>query len=151
MAMFDRVWYEPLNPLDFLERTAFVYANKPAIVYKDSRYTYAEFYDRVSRLAGGLKQAGVQQGDRVAFLVPNVPPMLEGHYGPLRLGAILVAINIRLSAREVAYILNHSGAKVLVFDAEFAPTVRAIRHDVNGVSTFVQVADAVPKADDIPG
>jgi fatty-acyl-CoA synthase len=151
MAMFDHVWYEPLNPLDFLERTAFVYANKPAVVHKGCRYTYAEFYDRVNRLAGALKQAGVQQGDRVAFLVPNLPPMLEGHYGPLRLGAILVAINVRLSPREVAYILNHSGAKVLVFDSEFASTVRAIRHDINGVSTFVQVVDAVSQADDIPG
>ena len=87
----------------------------------------------------------------MAFLVPNLPAMLEGHYGPLRLGAILVAINTRLSAREVAYILNHSGAKVLVFDAEFAPTVRAIRDEIPGVSTFVQVVDAAPKADDIPG
>lgn len=149
--MFDHVWYESLNPLDFLERTSFVYPNKPAVVYKDSRYTYAEFYDRVNRLAGALKQAGVQQGDRVAFLVPNVPPMLEGHYGPLRLGAILVAINVRLSPREVAYILNHSGAKVLVFDSEFAPTVRAIQGDVPAVSMFIQVVDVAPKADDLPG
>ena len=77
--------------------------------------------------------------------------MLEGHYGPLRLGAILVAINVRLSPREVAYILNHSGAKALVFDAEFAPTVRTIREEIQGVSTFVQVVDTVPQADDIPG
>jgi fatty-acyl-CoA synthase len=151
MAMFDHVWYESLNPLNFLERSAFVYPNKPAVVYQDRRYTYAEFSDRVNRLAGALKQAGVRPGDRVAFLVPNLPPMLEGHYGPLRLGAILVAINIRLSPREVAYILNHSGAKVLVFDSEFAPTVRAIRDDVTGVSTFVQVVDTVPQAQDIPG
>jgi fatty-acyl-CoA synthase len=149
--MYDHVWYESLNPLNFLERAAFVYPNKLAIVYKDKGYTYAEFHERVNRLAGALKQAGLQPGDRVAFLVPNVPPMLEGHYGPLCLGAILVAINIRLSPREVAYILNHSGAKVLVFDSEFAPTVQAIRDDINGVSTFVQVVDTVPQAQDIPG
>jgi fatty-acyl-CoA synthase len=149
--MFEHVWHDALNPLDFLERSAFVYPNKTAVVYQDTRYTYAEFSARVNQLAGALKQAGVHKGDRVAFLVPNVPPMLEGHYGPLRLGAILVAINIRLSPREVAYILNHSGAKVLVFDAEFAPIVRAIRDEVAQVSTFVQVVDSVPKADDIPG
>jgi fatty-acyl-CoA synthase len=149
--MHDHVWYEPLNPHNFLERSAFVYPHKPAVIYRNARYTYAEFYERVDRLAGALKQAGVQRGDRVAFLVPNLPPMLEGHYGPLRLGAVLVAINIRLSPREVAYILNHSGAKVLVFDSEFAPTVRAIRQDIPGVSTFVQVVDAAPQALDIPG
>jgi len=151
MAMWDHVWHESLNPLDFLERSAFVYPDKAAVVYRDTRYTYGEFSARVNQLAGALKQAGVHRGDRVAFLVPNVPAMLEGHYGPLRLGAILVAINIRLSPREAAYILNHSGAKVLVFDSEFAPTVRAIREEIQGVSAFVQVVDAAPKADDIPG
>jgi acyl-CoA synthetase (AMP-forming)/AMP-acid ligase II len=151
MAMWDHVWHETLNPLDFLERSAFVYPDKAAVVYKDTRYTYGELYARVNQLAGALKHAGVHKGDRVAFLVPNVPAMLEGHYGPLRLGAILVAINTRLSPREVAYIVNHSGAKALVFDAEFAPTVRAMREELQGVSTFVQVVDAAPKADDIPG
>jgi fatty-acyl-CoA synthase len=149
--MFEHVWYEDLNPLNLLERSALVYPDKTAVVYHGRRYTYAQFYDRVNRLAGALKQVGVHKGDRVAFLAPNVPAMLEGHYGPLRLGAILVAINIRLSPREVAYILNHSGAKVLVFDAELAPTVRALRDEVPAVKTFVQVADAVPRADDIPG
>jgi fatty-acyl-CoA synthase len=151
MAMSDDVWYETLNPLEFLERSALVYPDKAAVVYKDTRSTYGELYARVNQLAGALKRAGVRKGDRVAFLVPNVPAMLEGHYGPLCLGAILVAINIRLSAREVAYILNHSEAKILVFDSEFAPTVRAIRDEVPGISTFIQVVDAVPKADDIPG
>ena len=149
--MSDHVWYEPLNPLNFLERTAFVYPNKAAVIYQDTRYTYAEFHNRVNKLAGALRHVGVQPGDVVAFLVPNVPPMLEGHYGPLCLGAILVAINIRLSPQEVAYILNHSGAKVLVFDSEFAPTVRAIRDDLTGIGTFVQVVDTAPQADDIPG
>ena len=93
----------------------------------------------------------MEKGDRVAFLVPNVPPMLEGHYGPMRLGAVLVAINIRLSPREVRHILNHSGAKALVFDSEFAPTVREALEGVEGVSTIVQVVDAAPKAEDIPG
>ena len=151
MVMWEHVWHEALNPLAFLERSALVYPDKAAVVYKDKRYTYGELYARVNQLAGALKHAGVRQGDRVAFLVPNVPAMLEGHYGPLRVGAILVAINIRLSPREVAYILNHSGAKVLVFDAELAPTVRAIRDELPGVSSFVQVVDAAPKADDIPG
>ena len=128
--MQARVSYNNLSPLSFLDRSAFVYPNKPAVVYKDRRYTYAEFNERVNRLAGALKKSGIQKSDRVAFLVPNIPPMLEGHYGPMRLAAVLVAINIRLSPREIAYILNHSGAKLLVFDSELAPTVRALRDEV---------------------
>ena len=149
--MSDRVSFHDLNPLSFLARSAFVYPSKPAVVYGDQVLTYADLSDRVNRLAGALKAFGVGKGDRVAFLVPNLPSMLEGHYGPLRLGAILVALNIRLSSREISYILNHSGAKVLVFDSEFAPTVRAIRHEIPDVDTFVQVLDVAPRADDIPG
>src|SRR4029450_7232599 len=117
MSMWDHVWHKTLNPLDFLERSAFVYPDKAAVVYRDIRYTYGEFSARVNQLAGALKQAGVHRGDRGGFLGPNVPGRVGGHYGAIRLGAILVAINIRLSPREAAYILNHSGAKVLVFDA----------------------------------
>ena len=147
----ERVSYQSLNPLSFLDRSAFVYPDKPAVVYKDRSYTYSEFSHRVDQLASALKQAGVGKGDRVAFLVPNVPAMLEGHYGPMRLGAVIVAINIRLSSREIAYILNHSGAKVFVFDSEFAPTVRDMKDEVPGITTFVQVVDTAPRAEDIPG
>ena len=87
----------------------------------------------------------------MAFLAPNIPPVLEGHYGPLHLGAVLVAINIRLSPREITYILNHSGAKVLVFDSELAPTVKALKDDVPDVTEFVQIVDTAPRAEDIPG
>ena len=147
--MPNSVSFHDLNPLAFLDRSASVYSDKPAVVYNDTTYTYAEFNDRVNRLAGALRQAGVNRGDRVAFMLPNIPEMLEGHYGPMRLGAVLVAINIRLSAREIAYILNHSGAKVLVFDSEFADTVRAMEGEIPGVETVVQVADVAPMADDI--
>ena len=149
--MPNSVSFHDLNPLSFLDRSAKVYPNKPAIIYNDKTYTYSEMDDRVNRLAGALRQAGVRKGDRVAFMVPNTPAMLEGHYGPMRLGAILVAINIRLSAREIGYILNHSGAKVLVFDTEFAGTVRQMRDNIPGVETFVQVVDTHAAVDDIPG
>ena len=148
--MPNSVSFQDLSPLSFLDRSAAVYPNKPAVIYNDTTYTYAEFDERVNRLAGALRQAGVRKGDRVAFMVPNIPPMLEGHYGPMRLGAVLVAINIRLSAREIAYILNHSGAKVLVFDSEFAPTVHGMEGQIDGVETFVQVADVAPLDETIP-
>ena len=77
--------------------------------------------------------------------------MLEGHFGPLYLGAVLVAINTRLSPRELGYILEHSGAKILVFDSELAPVVREARGQAPDVTRFVQVVDTVPKADDSDG
>ncbi len=147
----NTVSFQGLNPLAFLERSAFVYPDKTAVVYGHRRLTYAQLHQRVARLSGALKDAGVRKGDRVAFLVPNLPEMLEGHFGPLRLGAVLVALNIRLSAREIEFIINHSGAKLLVFDSELAPIVRELEDNVPAVTTFVQVVDTAPKADDIPG
>ena len=102
--MLDNVHYKGLNPISFLDRSATVYPDKTAITYGDKKYTYSEFYGRVNRLAGALEKSEVGRRDRVAFLVPNIPPMLEGHYGPLKIGAVLVAINIRLSSREISYI-----------------------------------------------
>ena len=125
--MLDSVSFKNLNPISFLDRSSFVYPDKPAIIYGNLTYTYAEMAARVNALAGALLREGIERGDRVAFLVPNTPAMLEGHYGPLKIGAVLVAINIRLSAREISFILNHSGARVLVFDSEFADLVKAIK------------------------
>jgi fatty-acyl-CoA synthase len=149
--MTQTVSYQNLNPLTFLERSAFVYPDKAAVIYNDKTYTYSEFSNRVRQLAGALAKAGIKKGDKVAFLVPNIPPMLEGHFGPLRLGAVLVALNTRLSARELGYILNHSEAKVLIFDSELAPVVRNFKDEVPGIRTYIQVVDVEPKADDIPG
>ena len=73
----------------------------------------------MNKLAGALKSQGLKRGEKVGFLVPNIPEMLEGHFAPLKIGAVLVAINIRLSGREISYILNHSEAKILVFDSEY--------------------------------
>ena len=139
--MPDNVHYKDLNPISFLDRSASVYPDKPAVSYGETVYSYSQFNDRVNSLAGALKTVGVERGDRVAFLVPNIPAMLEGHYGPLKIGAVLVAINIRLSAREISYILNHSGAKVLVFDSEFGNVIDNIKDELPNVSRFVQVVD----------
>ena len=139
-----------LSPLLFLERSASVYPDKAACIYNGGVTTYARFYERVRRHAAALQSVGVAAGDRVAYLLPNLPSMLEANFAPMGIGAVLVALNIRLSAREIAYILNHSGAKVLVFDSELADTVRQLRDDCPGVETYVQVRDTVPLADDIP-
>ena len=143
--------FAPLSPLSFLDRSVLAYPDRPAVTYGDRVYTYAEFDERVGQLARALQSVGVGRGDRVAIMAPNTPPMLEAKFGPLRIGAVLVPINIRLSSREIAYILNHSGAKVLVFDSEYAATVRRLMPNVSGVETFVQIVDSEPRAEDIPG
>jgi len=125
-----------------LARSAAVYPSKPAVVYGERIYSYSEFDERVSNLAKALLNAGVKPGDRVAYLVPNIPEMLEGHYGPMRMGAVLVAINTRLSSREISYIIRHSGAKALVFDSEFAETVESALADQNPIEVLAEVVDS---------
>lgn len=133
--------YTPLTPLSFLVRSAYVFPEKTAVVYKDQRYTYRQFYQRVNQCATALQALGVTKGDRVAFLCPNIPPMLEAHYSVPLAGGILVAINTRLSPPEIAYILNHSGAKVLCVDTELAPLIRPIRDQLPHVEHIVNIVD----------
>jgi fatty-acyl-CoA synthase len=128
-----------LTPVEFLTRSAFVYPNKPAVVYKDKRYTYKEFAERIYRLANALKAQGVGKGDKVAFICPNIPPMLEAHYAVPIIGAALVSVNIRLAKNEVSYILDHSDAKVVVVDSELAPLVDT--RELPKVETYVTVCD----------
>ncbi|MBV9278800.1 MAG: long-chain-fatty-acid--CoA ligase [Chloroflexi bacterium] len=121
-----RVWRSELTPLAFLERSANVFRERTAVIDGDRRYSYAELGERVNRQACALRDAGVGRNDRVAILSANAPPMLEAHYGVPMAGAILVPINIRLSADEVAYILDHSGARLLLAGVEFAPLVAEV-------------------------
>ncbi len=122
----ERVYRTELTPLSFLERSALVYPDKIAVVHGDRRYTYRQFAERVYRLASRLRAIGLQKYDRVAFLSPNTPALLEAHYGVPAAGGILVAVNTRLSAYEVEFILKHSGVKYLFVDAELFPPIEHI-------------------------
>jgi acyl-CoA synthetase (AMP-forming)/AMP-acid ligase II len=113
----------PLTPLDFLERSAYVYPDRTAAVDGERRFTYEEFRERVHRLASSLRRHGVMPGDRVAVLAPNTVTALEPHFGVPLAGAVLVMLNIRLQARELEWILQHCGAKVLIADPELWPAV----------------------------
>jgi len=117
------VAFDPLTPLAFLERTVRVFPQKTAVVYGDRRSSWAELGEHVGRFAGALARAGVEPGDRVAVLAPNVPALLAAHFAVLLARGVLVAINTRLAPDEVGYILNHSGAKVVLADPELAPRV----------------------------
>lgn len=109
----------PLSPLSFLKRAAQVYPERDAVVYGGRRYSYRQLHQRSRALASALERVGVQPGERVAILAPNIPEMLEAHYGVPGAGAVLVCINIRLEARSIAFILRHCAAKVLICDREF--------------------------------
>ncbi|MCA9431444.1 MAG: long-chain-fatty-acid--CoA ligase [Candidatus Omnitrophica bacterium] len=117
---------DPLTPLAFLNHSAWVYPEKTAVVHGHRRINYRELHQRSHRLGQGLRSIGVEPGDRVAILCWNIPPMLEAHYGVPFLQAMLVAINTRLSAEEILYILEHSGSKVLIVDTELAQILAPI-------------------------
>jgi fatty-acyl-CoA synthase len=126
MAQPTRVDRTELTPVSFLTRSAHVFPDKLAVVHGERRYTYRELEARVNRLASALRRAGLGQHDRVAFLCPNIPAMLEAHFGVPLAGGVLVAINIRLSSDEIGCILQHSGARFVFVDAELEPVIKPL-------------------------
>jgi len=135
----------PLTPLRFLRYAERQYPKRTAVVCKEKRYNYKEFADRTRRLAGALHQNGVQPSDRVAFLSTNCHRLLEAYYGVLEAEAVLLPLNIRLTASELAYILNDAGATILFLERQFLPLVEAFRKDLNSVRSFV-LLEGTPEA-----
>lgn len=121
-----------LSPLTFLERAARVYPERTSVVYGTTRHTWSETHDRCQRLASRLADLGVERGDVVATMLPNVPAMLEAHFGVPMCGAVLCTMNTRLDAQTVAFMLRHSGAKVLLTDPEFSPVVEQALQILDG-------------------
>ena len=115
--------FSPLSPIVFLPRAAEIYPERIAVVHGSLRYTYAQLFERAKRLASALHQRGIRQGDVVSAMLPNIPAMLEAHYGVPMLGAVLNTINTRLDADTVAYILEHGEAKAFITDRVFAAVV----------------------------
>jgi fatty-acyl-CoA synthase len=135
------VSYAALTPLSFLERSARVWPGKVAVIYGRRRLTYSEFAAEVGRVAGALRASGVEPGDRVAYLMPNLPEMLIAHFAVPLAGGVLVAINTRLTAHEVSHILRHSEAKIVVADAALLPTAAAAAAGAGTVARLVVAAD----------
>ena len=119
----SRANFEPLTPISFLPRTAAIHPDRLAVVHGTQCFTYRQLEGRVRRLASALARHGVRPGDTVSAMLPNVPAMLEAHFGVPMLGAVLNAINTRLDPATVAYILEHGEAKVLITDREYAAQV----------------------------
>ena len=111
--------YVPLTPLSHLRRASVVYPEREAIVYGKNRYSYKEYYKRVTLLASGLEKRGIKTGDVVATILPNIPAQVEAHFGIPALGAVLNTINTRLDVKTVAYIFDHGEAKIVIVDSQF--------------------------------
>ena len=141
------VSFTALTPLAFLGRSSEVFADKTAVVYGDRRWTYREFATEATRVARALQASGVRAGDRVAYLCPNTPEMLVATFAVPLAGAILVPVNTRLSAEEVRYICDHSGATLLVADTEFLPPLAAHLGKLRTVREVVTVYDPAGPAE----
>src|SRR5246500_696286 len=141
----DKAMNIPLTPVRFLRYAEEQFSGKTAVVCGDHRFTYAQFGERASRLAGALREAGVKAGDRVAFLSLNCHRLLEAYFGVLEAGAVLLPLNFRLAPQELAYILNDSGAKVLFLQKEFLEVVDSFRESVPSIQNFF-LLDASPDA-----
>jgi fatty-acyl-CoA synthase len=115
--------YAPLTPLTFLDWSADVYPDRPAVVHGSRRFTWAQTRERCRQLASALSARGVGRGDTVSVIAANTPEMVEAHFGIPMTGAVLNTINTRLDAATIAFILDHAQAKVLVTDREFSPAV----------------------------
>ncbi len=115
--------YAPLTPLSFLERAAQVYPERLSVVHEAQRYTWKETYARCRRLASALKKRGIGVGDTVAAMLPNIPAMVEAHFGVPMCGAVLNTLNTRLDAEAIAFMLEHGEARLLIADPEFSETV----------------------------
>ncbi|MEX2623895.1 MAG: acyl--CoA ligase family protein [Acidimicrobiia bacterium] len=137
----DRTSVTQLTPLLLLERSASVYKDKPAISYGSRVLTYGQFGEVVTRVARALQASGVKPGDRVAYLMPNLPEMLIAHFAVPLCRAVLVAINTRLSGPEIEYILNHSGASLLVADTALLPVVAPRLSAVSGLREVIALDD----------
>jgi len=128
----------PLTPMEFARRARRLYASREAVVDGDLRLTYGQFFDRCDRWSHVLQQQlGVGHGDRVAYIAPNTHAQLESFYAVPQLGAVLVPINYRLTADDFAYIIGHSGAKVVCAHADHLDAVDSIRDQLSGVEHFV--------------
>ena len=130
-----------LTPLSFIERCSSVYPRKISLVHGDKQYTWAETYKRCCLLASALLKMGIGTGDTVAFMGANTPETFEGHFGVPMTGAVLNALNVRLDAKAVAFILEHAEAKVLFTDREYSDTIKAALELVPQDLTVIDIDD----------
>src|SRR5580693_893174 len=133
--------FAALTPLNFLARAAAVYPDKIAVIDGARRFSWLEFDARCRGFADALTRRGIGAGDTVAVLAPNVSALLEAHYAVPMAGAVLNALNYRLDAASIAFILDHGQAKLLIADREFSPIVKEALHELAGPMPLVEIDD----------
>ncbi|MBG05923.1 MAG: acyl-CoA synthetase [Rhodospirillaceae bacterium] len=143
--------YQPLSPVNFLVRAAAVYPNKTAVIHGDTSFTYAEFYTRSRRLASALAKRGIGRGDTVSIMAPNVPPLLEAHYAVPMLGAVLNALNIRLDASAIAFMLDHGEAKVILTDRMFSGVIKEALEIATNTPLVIDIDDPLDQSGELLG
>ncbi|MGH8691595.1 MAG: acyl-CoA synthetase [Burkholderiales bacterium] len=134
--------HAPLTPLSFVERAAHVYPGQVSVIHGAQRQTWKETYARCRRLASALAKRGIGPGDTVAAMLPNIPAMVEAHFGVPMCGAVLNALNTRLDADAIAFMLEHGEARLLLVDAEFAPTIEGALRRLKRKPAVIDVEDA---------
>jgi fatty-acyl-CoA synthase len=134
----------PLTPLEFARRSRKLYPEREAVVDGDLRLSYEQFFDRCDAWSAALQALGVKQGDRLAYIAPNTHAQLESFYAVPQIGAVLVPLNYRLTADDFAYLIQHSGARVVCADIDYLERVDGIRSKIPGVSTFVALDGRKP-------
>jgi len=139
--------FVPLTPLRCLHRALDLYGSRIGVVSGDRQFTFADLGRRAEKLATGLRSAGIAAGDRVAYLSFNNHQLLEGYFGVIQARAIVMPLNVRLSESELAAVLAHSGAKMVIFEDDFADTVRALRRRSPEVQRWVALGEKRPEAD----
>lgn len=133
-----------LSPLEFMRRARRLYADREAVVDDGVRYTYAEFFERCDRWSAALQDFGMTRGDRVAYIAPNTHAQLESFYSVAQIGAVVVPINFRLRAEDFAYIINHSGARIVCVHADALEAVASIAASCPAVERFVALEGVHP-------
>ena len=157
MTDFDKglqrreVNFVPLTPLDFIDRTAAVYGDRLAVVHGKVRRNWRDTYARCKRLASALARRGIIKNDTVAVLLPNIPEMVEAHFGVPMAGAVLNTLNTRLDFATLLFMLRHGEAKVLIADTDYVSLVESLRAElpeliIIGVKDHSTDTPAVPSA-----
>ena len=134
--------FSPLTPLTLIERAASVFPDRCSVIHGERRYSWAQTYARCRRLASALAARGIGVGDTVAIMAPNVPEIYEAHFGVPMIGAVLNALNTRLDAATIAFILEHGEAKVLIADREFSSVVGPALKELGRDILVIDIDDA---------
>ncbi len=134
--------FTQLSPLSFIERTAAIYPRKTAVIYNDLHRTWEETYLRCCKFASALTKRGIEKGDTVSIIAANIPEMFEAHFSVPMTGAVLNAINTRLDAEAIAFILNHAEAKVVIVDPEFSEVMERALHMAGGDILVIDIEDS---------